>query len=105
MQGRFLLGWTLACAWTPEMLIVSDQAVDSKNVTKLGTVGPGRGVLKLSEALFRNTTLQTVDLALNSFGPEGKDALLDVMDFSFRWSVHLGRLSRVEQRNAQRRGG
>ena len=50
-----------------------------------------RGVLKLSEALFRNTTLQSVNLVLNSFGPEGKDALLDVMDFSFRWWVRVVR--------------
>lgn len=55
----------------------------------------GRGVLKLSEALFRNTTLQSVNLSLNSFGPEGKDALLDVIDFSFRWSIRHRRSLRA----------
>lgn len=47
----------------------------------------GRGAMQLSEALFANTTLRELDVTLNDIKGEGKDALLDAVDFSFAWCV------------------
>lgn len=41
--------------------------------------------MQLSEALFANKTLLELDVTLNDIKSEGKDALLDAVDFSFAW--------------------
>ena len=46
-----------------------------------------RGAMHLSEALFANTTLRELDVTFNDIKGEGKDALLDAVDFSFAWCV------------------
>lgn len=45
--------------------------------------------MQLSEALFANTTLRNLDVTLNDIEGEGKDALLDAIDFSFVWCVPM----------------
>lgn len=41
-----------------------------------------RGATSLADALGNNTVLRHLDLTLNEIGSDGKDALLDAMDFT-----------------------
>ena len=48
----------------------------------------GRGVIKLMDSLFKNTSIAELDLRNNQgLGADAQDAILDALDFSHRWCV------------------